>query len=100
MSKTSTFQALEGCGFRTWVIAAATAFAVSLAAATPGTAATHHKTKAAPALAQTHEYGPTSEGDPPPGMTAGQVGHRINPTLPGGNGFGPPDPASCGGFNC
>lgn len=81
------------------VIAAATALAFSLAAVTPGTAATRHG-KTVPVHAQA-TYGASSEGDPPSGMTAGQVGHRINPTLPAGsNGFGPPDPASCGGFNC
>ena len=97
MSKTLAARTLKG-HITTGVIAAATALAVSLAAVTPGSAATRHG-KTVPVHAQT-TYGPTSEGDPPPGMTAGQVGHRINPTLPGGNGFGPPDPASCGGFNC
>jgi hypothetical protein len=82
----------------TGVIAAATALAFSLAAVMPGAAATRHG-KTVPAPVQ-NTYRATSEGDPPPGMTAGQVGHRINPTLPGSNGFGPPDPASCGGFNC
>ena len=86
------------CHITTGVVAAVTALALSLAAVTPGAAATRHG-KAAPVRMQTYNHVIT-EGDPPPGMTAGQVGHRINPTLPGGNGFGPPDPASCGGFNC
>jgi hypothetical protein len=96
MSK--TLAALKG-HTTTGVIAAATALALTIAAVTPGAAATRHG-KTVPGHVQTIYHG-TSEGDPPPGMTAGQVGHRINPTLPGGsNGFGPPDPASCGGFNC
>ena len=97
MSKTLAARIFKG-HIATGVVAAATALALSLAAVTPGTAATRHG-KAVPVHAQTYYQG-TSEGDPPPGMTAGQVGHRINPTLPGSNGFGPPDPASCGGFNC
>ena len=96
MSKTLAGSALKG-RTTTGVIAAAAALAVSFAAITPGAAATRHK--AAQMRTQAY-YHVAPEGDPPPGMTAGQVGHRINPTLPGGNGFGPPDPASCGGFNC
>jgi uncharacterized membrane protein len=98
MSKTLAARILKG-HTTTGVIAAAMALAFSLATVAPGAAATRHG-KTVSAHAQT-TYGASSEGDPPPGMTAGQVGHRINPTLPGGsNGFGPPDPASCGGFNC
>jgi hypothetical protein len=98
MSKTSAARILKG-HTTTGVIAAATALALSLAAVSPSAAATRHS-KAAPVRTQTY-YHAVTEGDPPPGMTAGQVGHRINPTLPAGsNGFGPPDPASCGGFNC
>jgi len=97
MSKTLAARALQGRRITNCVIAAATALALSLAAVSPGAAATRHS-KAAPVRTQTY-YHAVTEGDPPPGMTAGQVGHRVNPTLPG-NGFGPPDPASCGGFNC
>jgi uncharacterized membrane protein len=96
MSKLLTARFLKGRSLTTCVIATAAALALSNAAVTPSFAATHHKA----ARAQSYNYHTIGEGDPPPGMTAGQVGHRINPTLPGGNGFGPPDPASCGGFNC
>ena len=98
MSKTLVGPALKG-HITTGVIAVATALAVSLAAITPGTAATRHSKLAQVRMPASYHVAP--EGDPPPGFTAGQVGHRINPALPGGtNGFGPPDPASCGGFNC
>ncbi len=97
MSKTLTAEAFKGRRHTSGAIAVIAALAFSLAAVHPGAAATRHG-KAAPVRTQTY-YQSTSEGDPPAGMTAGQVGHRINPVLPG-NGFGPPDPASCGGFNC
>jgi hypothetical protein len=96
MSKLVTARIFKSRSVATGVTALAAALALSFAAVTPGAAATHHKA----ARAQTATYHAIGEGDPPPGMTAGQVGHRINPTLPASNGFGPPDPASCGGFNC
>ena len=96
MPKLVTARILKGRSVATCVTTLAAVLTLSLAAVTPGAAATHHKAARAQS-ATSHTIG---EGDPPPGMTAGQVGHRINPTLPSSNGFGPPDPASCGGFNC
>jgi hypothetical protein len=83
----------------TCVVAAVAAFVMSVTAVTPSAAAIRHGTKKAPSAdARIYDYGAAGKIDPP-GLTAGQLGYRVNPVVPH-NAFGPPDPASCGGFNC
>jgi hypothetical protein len=77
--------------------ATALALAVSLAAAGSGSAATRHIAHGQQ-MRTYYNYVP-SQIDPP-GLTAGQLGLRTNPTIVPPGAFGPPDPASCGGFHC
>jgi hypothetical protein len=77
--------------------AIAVALAVSLAAAGSSSAATRHVARG-PQTRTYYNYVP-SQIDPP-GLTAGQLGLRTNPTIVPPGAFGPPDPASCGGFHC
>ena len=77
--------------------AAALAVAVSLAGVVPSSAATHHAARAAPARTY-YNYAPGQIDAP--GLTAGQLGRRTDPVLVAPGGYGPPDPASCGGFHC
>lgn len=77
--------------------ALAMALAISLAAAGPGSAATRHVMRG-PQAPTYYNYVP-SQIDPP-GLTAGQLGLRTNPVIVPPGAFGPPDPASCGGFHC
>ncbi len=76
---------------------AAIAVAVSLSATASGSAATRHRTtlQDAPAYSGYYNFVP-NQGD----LTPGQVGRRTNPTIVPPGAFGPPDPASCGGFHC
>ncbi len=94
MSNTPAGRILKGRSLATH--AAVVVLAASVAAATPSSAATHRGAKAA--LAHPYNYFAPSQADPP-ALTPGQLGYRVNPVLPS-NGFGPPDPASCGGFHC
>ena len=77
--------------------AAAIAVAVSLAATASGSAAPRHRAAVqnAPAYSGYYNFVP-NQGD----LTPGQVGRRTNPTIVPPGAFGPPDPASCGGFHC
>jgi hypothetical protein len=75
----------------------AAALAVSLAMTAPGSAATRHVVPS-PQTRAFYNYVP-SQIDPP-GLTAGQLGRRTDPVLVPPGGYGPPDPASCGGFHC
>jgi len=73
------------------------ALAVSLAAAGSSSAATRHVVRA-PQARTFYNYVPGQID--PPGLTPGQLGQRTNPTIVPPGAFGPPDPASCGGFHC
>ncbi len=73
---------------------AAIAVAVSLAATASGFAATHRSAHAAHAQSY-YDYVPAQSD-----YTAGQIGRRTDPVLVPPGGYGPPDPASCGGFHC
>ena len=78
---------------------AALAVAVSLAATVSGSAATRHVVRAAqPRIPAYYNYVPAQIDAP--GLTAGQLGRRTDPVLVAPGGYGPPDPASCGGFHC
>jgi hypothetical protein len=77
--------------------AMAIAVAVSLAAAGPGSAATRQVVRGQQ-MRTYYNYAPAQID--PPGLTAGQLGLRTNPTIVPPGAFGPPDPASCGGFHC
>ncbi len=76
--------------------ATALAVAVSLAAAAPAFAASHHNNIKNATPAQTYyDVAPAQSV-----YSAGQVGLRTNPAVVAPGAFGPPDPASCGGFHC
>jgi hypothetical protein len=81
---------------------AALAIAVSLAAAGSGVAATRHAVRAqnAPAYRDSPTYYDYAPMMGPSGFAAGGPGQRTNPTIVPPGAFGPPDPASCGGFHC
>ncbi len=91
MPKTHSGRMLRG------VIAAVLAATVLLAGAVPSFAATHHVARAVPARGY-YNYAPGQIDAP--GITAGQLGRRTDPVLVAPGGYGPPDPASCGGFHC
>ena len=78
--------------------ALAMALAVSFAANGSSSAATRHHAQ----TMRTYQGSPTYYDYAPgrPGLTPGQVGQRTNPTIVAPGAFGPPDPASCGGFHC
>jgi hypothetical protein len=90
MSKTLSGRIFKGGA------AAALAIAVSLAATGSGSAAARHRVhdtvQAAPAY---YNYAPGQSG-----LTAGQLGRRTDPVIVAPGAYGPPDPASCGGFHC
>jgi hypothetical protein len=92
MPKTLSGQILRGS------TAVALAIAVSLAAAGSGSAATRHHGQ----NVRTYQDPPTYYNYAPgqSGLTAGQLGQRTNPTIVPPGAYGPPDPASCGGFHC
>jgi hypothetical protein len=93
MSKTHSGRIFKGTA------AAALAVAVSLAATASGFAATRHAVRAAqPRTPVYYNYVPGQIDAP--GLTAGQLGRRTDPVLVAPGGYGPPDPASCGGFHC
>jgi hypothetical protein len=75
---------------------AAIAIAVSLAAAGSSSAATRHHVRVRTAPTYYNYVPMTGQSD----FTAGQLGLRTNPTIVPPGAFGPPDPASCGGFHC
>jgi hypothetical protein len=77
--------------------ATAIALAVSLAAAGPSSAATRHVVHGEQ-MRTYYNYVPAQID--PSGLTAGQLGLRTNPTIVPPGAYGPPDPASCGGFHC
>jgi len=87
MSKTRSSQIFRG------TVAAAIAIAVSFAAAAPSFAASH-RTKDNTSRSY-YDYTPAQSD-----YTAGQIGRRTNPTIVAPGAYGPPDPASCGGFHC
>jgi hypothetical protein len=87
MSK-SLGRIVKGCS------AAAIAAAVSLVAVAPSSAATHRRTHASQATPY-YDYSPAQSD-----YTAGQLGRRTDPTIVSPGAYGPPDPASCGGFHC
>jgi hypothetical protein len=88
MSKTHSGRVFKGSA------TAAIAVAVSLAATASGFAATHRSAHAAHARTY-YDYLPAQSD-----YTAGQLGRRTDPVLVPPGGYGPPDPASCGGFHC
>ena len=69
----------------------------SLAAAGSSSAATRHVMHGQQGRSL-YNYVPAQIN--PPGLTPGQLGLRTNPTIVPPGAFGPPDPASCGGFHC
>ncbi len=75
------------------------ALAASLAVTGAGSAATRYHPRPAVRAYQDpppyYDYAPSQSG-----LTAGQLGQRTNPTIVPPGAFGPPDPASCGGFHC
>jgi hypothetical protein len=75
----------------------AMALAVSFAAAGSSSAATRHLVRGQQGRGF-YNYVPAQID--PPGLTAGQLGLRTNPTIVQPGAYGPPDPASCGGFHC
>jgi hypothetical protein len=77
--------------------AMAIALAVSLATAGSSSAATRHVVRGQH-VRTFYNYVPNQID--PPGLTAGQLGLRTNPTIVPPGAYGPPDPASCGGFHC
>lgn len=81
--------------------AAALAIAVSLSAVGSGFAATRHHARQD---LRTYQDPPTYYNYVPmqgsSDYTAGQLGLRTNPTIVPPGAYGPPDPASCGGFHC
>jgi hypothetical protein len=80
-------------------VMAAVAVAASLAATASGSAATRHAARVAqPQTPAYYNYAPGQIDAP--GLTAGQLGRRTDPGLVPPGGYGPPDPASCGGFHC
>jgi hypothetical protein len=91
MSKTLSGRIFRGVATMT------TVFAVSLAATAVSSAATRHVVRASHAQSY-YNYVPNQID--PPGLTAGQLGRRTDPVLVAPGGYGPPDPASCGGFHC
>jgi hypothetical protein len=96
MSKTLSGRTLSGRIFK-GVATMAAVFAVSLAATAASSAATRHVVRASHAQSY-YNYVPNQID--PPGLTAGQLGRRTDPVLVAPGGYGPPDPASCGGFHC
>ncbi len=80
-------------------VALAVAVAASLAVTGAGSAATRYHARPAVRAYQDppsyYDFAPGSSG-----LTAGQLGQRTNPTIVPPGAFGPPDPASCGGFHC
>ena len=91
MSKTHSGRIFTG------VAMMAAALAVSLAMTAPSSAATRHAVPS-PQTRAFYNYVPNQID--PPGLTAGQLGRRTDPVLVPPGGYGPPDPASCGGFHC
>jgi len=89
MSKTLSGRIFKGAA------TAAIAVAVSFAAAAPGSAATHRSVHAASPAQTYYDYSPAQSD-----YTAGQLGRRTNPVIVAPGAYGPPDPASCGGFHC
>lgn len=77
--------------------ALAIVLAASLAAAGSSSAATRHVVRGQQ-MRTYYNYVPGQID--PPGLTAGQLGLRTNPMIVPPGAFGPPDPASCGGFHC
>jgi hypothetical protein len=78
--------------------ALAMALAVSFVTVAPGSAATrHHRVRVQdpPTYSRYYDYAP-GQSD----FTRGQLGLRTNPTIVPPGAYGPPDPASCGGFHC
>jgi hypothetical protein len=94
MSKTLSGRIFKGSAV------AMLAIAVSLAAAASGSAATRHHAQ----NVRTYQDPPTYyDYVPMQGQSdyaAGQLGLRTNPTIVPPGAYGPPDPASCGGFHC
>jgi hypothetical protein len=79
--------------FTGYAVGTAIVIAISLASSVASSAASRHTQGAKPVSASAH---PSRYYDYAPG----QLGERKNPTLPDAGQFGPPDPASCGGFHC
>ncbi len=75
-------------------VAGALAAAVSLATAAPSFAASHHYKKDPPQARSYYDVAPS------PSAYSGGPAIRTNPAIVAPGGFGPPDPASCGGFHC
>ncbi len=91
MSKTLSGRSFKGAATM------AAALAVLLAATAASSAATHRSVRSQ----QVRTYYNYVPGQiDAPGLTAGQLGRRTDPVLVPPGGFGPPDPASCGGFHC
>jgi hypothetical protein len=97
MSKTLSGRIFKGRIFTVYA-AAALAVAVSLATAAPSFAASHHSNKSTKTTAHAQSYYDVAPA--PSESAAGLPRLRTNPMIVAPGGFGPPDPASCGGFSC
>jgi hypothetical protein len=89
--------------FTGYAVGTAIVVAISLAAVAPGRTAAHRHVSASPAGTASdpphyYDYAPGQLNQEQ--LSPGQLGQRTNPTLPNPGPFGPPDPASCGGFHC
>jgi hypothetical protein len=77
--------------------AAALAIAASLAGTASGFAATRHHAPTYQDPPRYYNFVPVQGSSD---YTTGQLGLRTNPTIVPPGAYGPPDPASCGGFHC
>jgi hypothetical protein len=97
MSGTLSGRVFKGRLFTVYA-AAALAVAVSLAVAAPSFAASHHSKKSTETVSHARSY--YDVAPLPSDSTAGLPRFRTNPVIVAPGAFGPPDPASCGGFSC
>ena|ERR1700722_7973043 len=97
MSETLSGRIFKGRIFTVYA-AAALGVAVSLAAAAPSFAASHHSKKSTKTVSHAQPYYDVAPA--PSDSTAGLPRLQTNPMIVAPGAFGPPDPASCGGFSC
>ena len=89
------FQILAG-----YVVGTALVAAITFASAIPASAAGRNRATATSPRYYDYAPGYPSSQLGPSQLTPGQLGQLTNPALPNPGPFGPPDPASCGGFHC
>jgi hypothetical protein len=97
MPKTLSGRILQGRALTVYA-AAALAVAVSLVAAAPSFAASHHGSKSDKMTSHARSF---YDVVPTPSNDMSGLPHlQTNPMIVAPGAFGPPDPASCGGFSC